>query len=75
MFLQSNSKKLFSVYANKGNLTVCLDKINYTNKMGTLNDANTYTTPSRAKNHLKKLQTNVHKILKRSNDNEYLGRK
>ena len=76
IFLQSNSKKLFFTHADKGNLTVCLNKIDYTKKMDTLfSDPNTYTILSPAKNHLKKLQTSVHKILKRFNENEYLGRK
>ena len=69
-------EKLFFSHANKENLTVCLNKIDYTKKIDTLfSDPNTYTILSHAKSHLKKLQTSVLKILKRFNENEYLGRK
>ena len=58
--------------ADKGNVTVCLNKYDYTSKMPELlSDQNTYTNVNR--NPLSKLRLDTKKILNNLNNNEFLS--
>lgn len=60
--------------ADKGNVTVALDKMDYINKLeAQLTDYNTYKVVK--KNSLSNLKTNTYKILKHWNINCYLTKK
>ena len=66
-----NNPSVFFTRADKGNLTVCLNKEDYKTKMKLLlNDTKTYKI--RKRNPLQSLQSKVHNILSQFNDNNYL---
>ena len=70
LFLKHN-KDLFFTHADKGNITVCLNKFDYKEKMlQLLNDESTYKKVH--KNPLKTLQSNSYKILQELNSNGFL---
>lgn len=70
-FLKDNPN-LFFTSADKGNVTVCLEKNTYVEKMtNLLFDPPTYTVVKR--NPLNMLKNNTSKVLKNLNDNEFLS--
>ena len=70
-FLKNNPNIMFTK-ADKGNVTVCLNKSDYTSKMlELLSDQNTYTNVNR--NPLSKLRLDTKKILNNLNNNEFLS--
>ena len=72
-FLKNNRNILFT-RADKGNVTVCLNKSDFQTKiLELLSDTNTYQTVN--KNPLDSLQRNASKILKSLNKNEFLQQK
>ena len=71
-FLKSNNN-IFFTRADKGSVTVCLNKSSYFQKMNTLlSDKNIYKHIKW--NPLHKFQKNVHNLLKDWNDKEYLNK-
>lgn len=71
-FLKNNSDSLLITRADKGNLTVCMSKSDYLEKMnGLLNDEATYKPIKR--NPLSRIQKSVHKILSDLNYNDFLS--
>ena len=71
-FLKTNPD-IFFTSADKGNLTICLNKYEYYTKMlNLLSDRSTYKLLEKKKNPLKKLQDNTYEILKSLNDNDFL---
>ena len=72
-FIKNNPDIMFTT-SDKGNVTVCLYKADYNEKMlKLLSDGTTYENVK--KNPLKKLQTDTSKILKNLNNNNYLHTK
>ena len=68
-FLKHN-QNIFFTHADKGNLTVCMNVLDFQRKMiDLLEDNNTYKLVK--KNPLPKLQSDVHKILSHFNNNDY----
>ena len=71
--IKNNPDVVFTT-SHKGNVTVCLQKTEYQEKMlKLLSDTNIYEIIK--KNPLKKLQTNTSTILKNLNNNNYLRTK
>ena len=66
-----HNPNIFFTHADKGNLTICINVLDYQNKMvDLLKDNNTYKLVN--KNPLPKLQSDVYKILSHLNNNDYL---
>lgn len=69
-FIRDNNDILFT-RADKGNITVALDKLTYFNKMkGILKDVNTYTIVKR--NPINSITTDLHSLLTRWRDREFI---
>ncbi|XP_043467539.1 protein dopey homolog PFC0245c-like [Leptopilina heterotoma] len=74
LFVKNHSEIFFTI-ADKGNVTVAMDKVEYINKIenNLLNDTKTYKIIKR--NPLNKLKTDTYKILKYWNNSGFLNRK